>query len=185
MKLFILFISLNLFSLTFVQAQTSEISQIENLKILAEQGDAKAQYNLGLMYYDGKEVAQNYEIALDLFQKSAKQGNAIAQLGVGIMYRSGKGVPQNNKLASDWYLKAALQGNAQAQYNLGFMYYKGEGVPQNFLYAYAYANLAAASSGSKLAISLRNLLQDDYFSQQELLQAQNLSIEIFNQIEQN
>ena len=43
---------------------------------LAEQGNAKAQYNLGVMYRDGNGVQQDYKEAIRLFRLSAEQGDA-------------------------------------------------------------------------------------------------------------
>ena len=37
---------------------------------LAEQGDAKAQYNLGVMYDNGKGVTQDYKEAVKWYRKS-------------------------------------------------------------------------------------------------------------------
>ena len=57
----------------------------------AEQGYAGAQYNLGLMYYHGKGVSQDYEEAASWVRKAADQGDAAAQNNLGSMYREGKG----------------------------------------------------------------------------------------------
>ncbi len=43
------------------------------LQPLAQQGDADAQFNLGVMYYNGKGVAQNYQQAFRLWQPLAQQ----------------------------------------------------------------------------------------------------------------
>ncbi len=59
---------------------------------LAEQGDAAAQFNLGLMYYDGQGVPQDFREARRWFQRSADQGYEKAQLNLGAMYGSGKGL---------------------------------------------------------------------------------------------
>ncbi|WP_281269548.1 tetratricopeptide repeat protein [Psychrobacter sp. SZ93C1] len=42
---------------------------------VANQGDAKAQYNLGLMYDAGLGVRQNSETAKEWFGKSCDNGN--------------------------------------------------------------------------------------------------------------
>ncbi|WP_042906619.1 tetratricopeptide repeat protein, partial [Glaesserella parasuis] len=43
-------------------------------KELAEQGDAVAQFNLGVMYDKGQGVRQDYHQAAKWFQKAAEQG---------------------------------------------------------------------------------------------------------------
>ena len=48
-------------------------------KNLAEQGNAAAQYNLGLMYLEGKGVAQNDAQAAIWTRKAAEQGHPGAQ----------------------------------------------------------------------------------------------------------
>ncbi len=47
---------------------------------IAEQGDAEAQYNLGVMYDDGTGVLQDYKEAVKWYLLSAEQGNADAQM---------------------------------------------------------------------------------------------------------
>ena len=53
---------------------------------LAEQGHSNAQFNLGVMYDEGKGVPQDYKEALKWFTKAAEQGNAQAQHNLGVMY---------------------------------------------------------------------------------------------------
>ena len=65
---------------------------------LAEQGQMKVQYELGLMYMNGLGVPTDYEAALKWYTLSAKQGFANSQSNLGLMYESGQGVPQNFKI---------------------------------------------------------------------------------------
>src|SRR5690349_9664224 len=58
---------------------------------LAEQGHARAQYNVGNMYDNGQGVPQDYATAVSWYQKAAKQGNAGAQGLLGVMYDKGQG----------------------------------------------------------------------------------------------
>ena len=76
--------------------QESEAVRIfKATKIKAEQGDAKAQFNLGEMYYFGKGVPQDYGEAAKWFRKVAEQGITVAQFNLGLMYHQGEGVPKN------------------------------------------------------------------------------------------
>src|SRR5208337_1574038 len=86
----------------------------EEFKSLAEQGDADAQWNLGMMYYNGEGVEQDCVEAMKWFQKSVEQGDVDSQLGLGWMYANGKGIPQNLVLAHKWLNEAALQGSKAA-----------------------------------------------------------------------
>jgi TPR repeat protein len=49
-------------------------------RLSAEQGYAKAQYNLALMYANGQGVSQDYKEAVKWYRLSAEQGNADAQI---------------------------------------------------------------------------------------------------------
>ena len=84
---------------------------------LAEQGVAEAQFNLGLMYYDGEGVPQDYAEAVKWYRKAAEQGVAEAQSNLGLMYDNGRGVLQDYVRAHMWYNLAAAQGNKPATKN--------------------------------------------------------------------
>ncbi|MBS4943952.1 MAG: sel1 repeat family protein [Neisseria mucosa] len=76
----------------------------------AEQGNAKAQYNLGQMYRNGQGVRQDYAQAEQWYRKAAEQGIAQAQYNLGVMYANGLGVRQNYKIAKEWFGKACDNG---------------------------------------------------------------------------
>ena len=114
------------------------------MKPLAEQGYAKAQYNLGVMYHKGEGVPADHAEAVKWFRKAAEQGYAKAQYNLGVMYRIGDGVPQDNTETMKWYRKAAEQGIADAQYFLGVAFDSGQGVPQDSVQAYMWYSLAAS-----------------------------------------
>src|SRR3990172_7650549 len=65
------------------------------MRPLAEQGDALAQYNLGVMYENGQGVPQDYAEAVKWYRKAADQGVALAQSNLGFAYANGQGVPQD------------------------------------------------------------------------------------------
>lgn len=98
---------------------------------LAEQGNADAQFNLGLIYYNGRGVKQDDFEAVKWFRKAAEQGDETAQFNLGVMYGKGRGVKQDDVEAMKWFRKAAEQGNAHAQALLGFSYILGRGVRVN------------------------------------------------------
>ena len=118
---------------------------------LAEQGNAVAQYNLGVMYANGMGVPRDAEKAADWFHDAASGGDARAQYNLGNLYADGQGVPRDLPRAAHWYAKAAAQGLADAQYNLGRLYYMGTGVPRDFVQAYVWMHLAA-DQGVALAV---------------------------------
>lgn len=81
----------------------------------ANQGNADAQYNLGVMYYNSYGVAQDKTKAVQWYTKAAEQGHAKAQYDLGLMYYIGDGVAQDEKKAIEWLTKVAEQGNKDAQ----------------------------------------------------------------------
>ena len=73
---------------------------------LAEQGDAAAQNNLGVMYDNGEGVPQDDAEAVRWYRKAAEHGNATAQYNLGDRYRLGLGVPQDD--AVQWYSRRTM-----------------------------------------------------------------------------
>ena len=126
---------------------------------LAQQGDADAQYNLGLMYGNGQGVTQDYKEALKWYRLAAAQGHSTAQSNIGFMYNKGLGVTQDYKEALWWFRLAAAQGNVGAQSNLGAMYGNGQGVIQDNVYAHMWFNIAA-SGGSANAMKNRDSIAE-------------------------
>lgn len=120
----------------------------------ADGGDAKAEFDLGTMYYIGQGVPQDYSKAVMWWRRAADQGYAETQMApfvstLGFMYDTGQGVPQDYAEAIKWYRKAADQGYAKGQSQLGAMYGIGHGVPQDFVEAHKWSNLATARAADK------------------------------------
>jgi TPR repeat protein len=117
---------------------------LEELRILAAQGNIEAQFTLGfalsddgfdngsarcwwnrdsgrvrfcLNYEKGKEVRPNYVDAATWFRTAAESGHVRAQFELGLMHLTWDKVE-----ARRWFLKAAEAGDADAQFALGFLY---------------------------------------------------------------
>ncbi len=86
-----------------------------SLKARAERGDGQAQYELGVRYFEGREVPKDLIEALRWFKMSADNGVASGQIKLGWMYENGKGVAQDTAEARRWYARAADQGNPFAE----------------------------------------------------------------------
>ena len=52
--------------------------KVYKLLVKAERGNASAQYSLGLFYFEGLGVAQDYQEAVRWYLKAAEQGYAEA-----------------------------------------------------------------------------------------------------------
>jgi TPR repeat protein len=81
---------------------------------LAEQGDARAQCSLGLLYENGDGVPRDYAKARQWYEKAAAQGEAKAQFYLGIQSAYGEGGSLDLVQAHMWYSLAAGNGNAHA-----------------------------------------------------------------------
>ncbi|MGN6890600.1 tetratricopeptide repeat protein, partial [Neisseria sp. P0014.S004] len=93
-----------LLSLGLVQAAWADnVPDFKETFQVAKQGNAKAQYNLGGMYYNGQGVRKDYAQAVQWYRKAAEQGNAKAQYNLGVMYEKGQGVRKDYVEAVRWY----------------------------------------------------------------------------------
>lgn len=132
-----------LFATVFSIATSAQLSDFAELSAKAAQGNAEAQFKLGVRYHYGEGVPQNYSEALKWFQKSAGQGFAPAQSELGYMHEQGHGTVVNFDEALKWYRKAAAQGLPLGLNNVGSMYDQGRGTPQNSTEAATWFRKAA------------------------------------------
>jgi TPR repeat protein len=92
---------------------SAQLEPIEELRAKAEQGDAKAQNNLGNIYYNGEGVPQDDAEAVRWWRLAADQGEVDAQHNLGQSYRMGLGVPQDNVQAYKWLNLSATSGHGE------------------------------------------------------------------------
>lgn len=138
----------------------------------AEAGLEIAQYNLGVLYYSGTGVAQNYSEAFKWTQMAAEQGHTNSQYNLGTLYYNGLGVrseifnrwplsliykQSDLEQAVRWYQLAAENDHGDAQYNLASMYQKGEGVAPDIIKAYVWARLAYDNEVPEATLLLETL----------------------------
>ena len=101
----------------FAAAQRGDfVTALKEWRLLAEQGDTSAQFNLGVMYENGngKGVLQDYAEAVKWYSLAAEQGYADAQNNLGVRYENGSGVLQDNVRAHMWYNISAANGNKKS-----------------------------------------------------------------------
>ena len=142
---------------------------------LAEQGDALAQYNLGVLYRKGRGVPQDDVQARQWYAKAAAQGQAKAQFNLGTLYFNGEGAQKDYQQALRWFRLAADQGEALAQTKMAVMYDEGQGVPKSIVQAYKWYSLAA-TNGDKPASLLRDSLANQ-MTPAQIAEAQKLAQE--------
>ncbi len=115
---------------------TSNQPDVRNMRLLAEKGDAQAQYDLGLEFLANKPAngAHHEEASRQAFlwlTKSSEHNHAEAQLALGNMYFEGNGMPINPTEAARLYTLAAKAGNADAKAMMGWLHAHGRGVNWN------------------------------------------------------
>lgn len=162
-------------------AQVRDETNIDEIRKAAEQGNADAQRKLGLKYFNGNGVPQDYQKASEWYRKASEQGDEMAQWFWGGMYDEGKGVPKDINQALLWYAKAAEQGSARAQFRLGDIFGEGQGVPKNDMVAYGWYSLAS-TQGDVIALKKRDLIATKFHPKQ-LNQAKALSADLQSKID--
>jgi TPR repeat protein len=88
------------------------VTAAKEWRALADQGDSSAQFNLALLYYDGKGVPQDYTEAANWFRRAAEQDYQKAEHNLGAMYGAGKGVKRDYIQAYKWLNICAGKGDA-------------------------------------------------------------------------
>ena len=96
-----------------IQSNDNKVA-ISILRPLAEQGDARAQVALAVLYATGAGVPRDDAQAVIWYRKAAQQGYIGGQLELGAMYSAGRGVPQDYVLAYMWFNLAASRPNLGA-----------------------------------------------------------------------
>jgi TPR repeat protein len=131
------------------QALKSDKDAAKWYEILANKGDAEAQYRLGYLYHYGHAAMQgeikggnlegDYARALSWYSKAEEQGHKKAKVGIGILYYYGDSVPQDYAQAAARFQEGARDGNYIAQSYLSDMYEKGlGGLSRDLVKAYAW-----------------------------------------------
>lgn len=81
---------------------------------VAQQGNAKIQYTLALIYASKKSVPRHLKQALKWLQLAARNGHAQAQYTLAQMYEAGDDILKNRHGALIWYRQALYRGHLPA-----------------------------------------------------------------------
>jgi TPR repeat protein len=84
----------------------------------AHNGNAKAQFDLAIMYATGRGVRKSEKLAFGWFHKSARNNYAVAKHYMGISFLQGRGVRKQPELARYWFRLANKQGYKPSRYYL-------------------------------------------------------------------
>jgi len=99
--------------------------QGQKLSEAAANGQANAQYEMGVRLAEGRGMEQDNQAALQWLEKAARQNLAPAQYRLAAMLERGLGTPKDLKRAFDLYGKAAAQGHVRAMHNMGVLNAEG------------------------------------------------------------
>jgi len=163
----------------YASNQGIQPDDITSVRSAAERGHVVSQFNLGVMYANGRNVNQNYTEAVKWYRLAADGGHLGAQYNLGVMHHNGDGTPRNDRAAVLLWHSAAGYGHVGAQYNLGVMYADGEGVTKDAVMAHMWFNIVASRSTGdlrNLAIENRDLA-GSHITPEQLLEAQRLARE--------
>ncbi len=141
---------------------------------LADAGDARYAALLGVKFFNGDRVKQNYEEAARWYTKAAQAGIAQAQFDLADCYLHGLGVPRSEREAIRWVRSAADLGFANAQANLGVWYMQGAHVKCDPEEGERLLRAAAAQKACNWEFAYDSLaaalvLHDDVASKEEAL----------------
>ncbi|NLC24757.1 MAG: hypothetical protein GX776_09895 [Oxalobacter sp.] len=159
-----------LFSLVLlpVQAQTIEEE--------AANGDASAQFLLGITYLDGTLVTRNYKMAETWLLRAAEQGHPRAQYMLAALYTDGSQLKRDYEKAFHWGKILADKGDRMSQYGISVLYENGQGVEKNPGQARRWLQ-SAVTLGSPSAIARMDA--QDSATQINALSDPKLSPEVF------
>ena len=181
------------------------VPALREFRVAANQGDARAQYMLGLMHAHGLGISVDNTEAMKWYRRAAEQGHAKSQYNLGVMHQRGTDLPSVNRPlsvvaetglgvapapnqqrlglsyaeAAKWYALAANQGLVEAQYNLGLMHASGGGIPEDYVSAYVWWSVAKVRGNKQAATKLKIL--EPLMSERDILEARSRADEWWNQ----
>lgn len=124
---------------------------VAELQPVAEDGDPKAQYVLGVMFVQGLGIARQPDLGVTWLRKAALQDHVDAQLELARMYENGDGVPGDDAEMAKWYRRAAAQGDVGAQLFVADLYVRGRGLQRDLVRAYMWYEIAGRYWGDLAA----------------------------------
>lgn len=133
------------------------------LRKAAEQGNAKAQFDLGnILNREPDDISDigDFCEANKWFTLAAEQGNVDAQFELAVNYYQGIGVKEDNDEAFKWFSKAAQQNHAEAWGYLFEMFLNGYGVKAD-LHKAQTCLMNSANAGDNYSMELLGRAYED------------------------
>jgi hypothetical protein len=139
------------------QVPTPTPQELNEIRVRANAGEARAEHDLAELYKWGQGVQQDYAEAVKWYIKAAEQGDADSELNLGYAFQAGSGIKKNEKEAAKWLEKAAEQGIADAQFSIGSAYLYGRGVKKNEIAAARWYEKAAEQGDGDAMMALGSM----------------------------
>ena len=105
-------------------------------KTAADFGDDRGQFYMGLAYYNGDLVEQDYAKASMWFTLAGEKGYPLAQYYLGHMYFKGNGVPKDTAEAMRWFTLSVDRECNEARISLGDIFSNPKWPNRDYRYAY-------------------------------------------------
>ena len=128
-------------------------------QLAADKGDPVAQFNLGLIYEEGKGQAVDFVKATKMYLQAAAQGHAQAMVQLAGLYFNGSAGSRDQEQALQWYKKAAALNNRDALYQLGLLSETGVATKLDYSDAINYYQQSAANGDAKAMLALARMYQ--------------------------
>ncbi|MBV7316283.1 tetratricopeptide repeat protein [Shewanella sp. NIFS-20-20] len=123
--------SVSAFSIPQPQAENAA-TKVAFIQLNAKNGDAEAQFLLGLMSISGRFVHIDKQQGIEWLQRAAAQNHPKALQALADLYYEGSLVPRDLVQALNAYQQLVEQGNPLARFRIGLIYAAGgEGVTRD------------------------------------------------------
>ncbi len=144
---------------------------------VATDGNTDGYFYLGVMYYDGLQVKQDYTRAIQYYQQAIRiDSNASSLNNLAVIYQTGIYVKEDDSLAFRLFKKAADKGIAQAIVSVGYCYLEGSGTKVDYVAAKKYFEKGVANKDCKAMYALGGMYDNgdgmpvDYLKARKLYQ---------------
>ncbi|AJQ93016.1 tetratricopeptide repeat protein [Gynuella sunshinyii] len=121
-----------------------------------EQASAEAEYMTGLIYFEGRLVAADPQLAEQHLLKASGEVPQ-AHFYLGRLYRLGHLGRANPQKAVQHYLLAGRRGSAKAYFELSRYFLDGVGIGRNLTYAYGFAQLSSEAGYQRATTLLHEI----------------------------
>jgi localization factor PodJL len=142
--------SAGLYAAAVAKVQAGQSAAVADVRRLADQGYAAAQFYLSKLYEDGKGgLKKDPAQARQWVQKAAEGGDRAAMHNLALDDFEGVGGPRDAAAAAEWFRRAAELGLLDSQFNLAGLYEHGDGVAPNAAEAYKWYLIAAKAGDAE------------------------------------